>query len=101
MCVIDTKQKQRLDAVARKTGRPAAFYLRRALDAHLDQLQYIYAREKDAKAARRGEIDTTNVRQSASWNVNFTPRARTGVAQTRSPQPAIHHGILMRRLLPQ
>ncbi|WP_246049293.1 type II toxin-antitoxin system RelB family antitoxin [Corynebacterium tapiri] len=61
---VDTKQKQRLDALARKTGRTAAFYLRRALDAHLDELEYIYAREKDAKAARRGEIDTTNVRRT-------------------------------------
>ena len=58
---VDAKQKQRLDALARKTGRPGSFYLRHALDAHLDELEYVYTLEAEAKAARRGEIETTSL----------------------------------------
>lgn len=47
--------------MASKTGRSGAFYLRKALDAYLDQLEYVYALEAEAEAARRGELETISL----------------------------------------
>lgn len=40
---VDAQQKERLDALASRTGRSGAFYLRKALDSYLDQLERIHA----------------------------------------------------------
>ena len=58
---VDTQQKERLDALASRTGRSGAFYLRKALDSYLDQLEYVYALEFEAEAARRGELETISL----------------------------------------
>jgi len=58
---VDAKQKERLDALASRTGRTGAFYLRKALDSYLDELEYVYALEAEAEAARRGELDTISL----------------------------------------
>lgn len=58
---VDTQQKERLDALASRTGRSGAFYLRKALDSYLDQLEYVYALESEAEAARRGELETISL----------------------------------------
>ncbi|MGV0349973.1 type II toxin-antitoxin system RelB family antitoxin [Corynebacterium guaraldiae] len=58
---IDAEQKERLDSLASKTGRSGAFYLRKALDAYLDQLEYVYTLEAEAEAARRGELETISL----------------------------------------
>lgn len=58
---VDVKQKERLDALASRTGRTGAFYLRKALDSYLDELEHVYALEAEAKAARRGELDTISL----------------------------------------
>ncbi|GAA1473970.1 ribbon-helix-helix protein, CopG family [Corynebacterium felinum] len=58
---VDARQKERLDALALKTGRSGAFYLRKALDAYLDQLEYIYELETEAEAARKGELETISL----------------------------------------
>lgn len=58
---VDEEQKRRLDALSARTGRPGAFYLRRALDAHLGELEYIYGLEADAQAVRAGELKTISL----------------------------------------
>lgn len=58
---VDAQQKERLDALASRTGRSGAFYLRKALDSYLDQLEYVYALESEAEAARRGELETISL----------------------------------------
>lgn len=58
---VDSRQKQRLDALAAQTGRSGAFYIRAALDAHLDELEYVYALQADAEAVRRGELETISL----------------------------------------
>lgn len=55
---IDDTQKARLEKLAKSTGRPAAFYIRQALDTSLDRMEYIYRLEQDAIALRRGELET-------------------------------------------
>lgn len=58
---VDAQQKERLDALASRTGRSGAFYLRKALDSYLDQLEYVYALESEAEAARHGELETISL----------------------------------------
>ncbi|MBM0261392.1 ribbon-helix-helix protein, CopG family [Corynebacterium macginleyi] len=58
---VDANQKERLDALASRTGRTGSFYLRKALDSYLDELGYVYALEAEAGAARRGELDTISL----------------------------------------
>ena len=60
---VDAKQKERLDALASRTGRSGAFYLRKALDSYLDQLEYVYILEAEAEAARRGELETISLQE--------------------------------------
>ena len=60
---VDSKQKERLDALASRTGRAGAFYLRKALDSYLDQLEYVYILETEAEAARRGELETISLQE--------------------------------------
>ncbi|QRJ57336.1 peptidylprolyl isomerase [Corynebacterium macginleyi] len=58
---VDLKQKERLDALASRTGLTGPFYLRKALDSYLDELGYVYALEAEAGAARRRELDTISL----------------------------------------
>lgn len=60
---INGEQKQRLDTLAEKTGRPGAFYVREALNAYLTELEYVYSLEKEAEQIRRGEIETISLEQ--------------------------------------
>ena len=50
--------KNRLDALSATTGRPAAFYLREALEEHITELEYTYQLQAEAEAIRRGELTT-------------------------------------------
>ena len=56
---VEPAQKQRLDELTATTGRPASYYLREALNAHLDDLEYIYQLQADAP--RRGELTTVSL----------------------------------------
>lgn len=60
---IDAEQKQRLDALSQRTGRPSSFYLREALGAHLAELEYVYLLEEEAAQARRGELEMVSLTQ--------------------------------------
>ena len=48
----------RLQAMAEKTGRTATFYIREAIEAHLDDLEDIYMAEKALVELERGEART-------------------------------------------
>ncbi|MDR1633921.1 MAG: DUF6290 family protein [Bifidobacteriaceae bacterium] len=52
--------KDRLDALASTTGRPASYYLREALEQHIAELEYAYTLRAEVEAARRGEMRTTS-----------------------------------------
>jgi len=47
--------EQRLDALARETGRTKSFYVREAIVEHLDNLEDIYLAEQVLERVRRGE----------------------------------------------
>jgi RHH-type rel operon transcriptional repressor/antitoxin RelB len=51
---LPDRLKRRLDALSAATGRPAAFYVREALDEHLDALEHAYTLRAEAEAVRRG-----------------------------------------------
>jgi len=50
--------KRRLDDLGNRTGRPATFYVRQAVESYIDDLEYAYALKAEAEAVRRGEIKT-------------------------------------------
>ncbi|MEJ4098727.1 ribbon-helix-helix protein, CopG family [Corynebacterium bovis] len=58
---LEPVQKQRLDELAATTGRSASYYLREALNAHLDDLEYVYQLQAEAEAARRGKLPTVSL----------------------------------------
>ena len=37
-----SEQEERLDALAKRTGRSKSFYLKEALDRHLDEIEELY-----------------------------------------------------------
>ena len=45
----------RLQALARQTGRTATYYVREALEEHLEDLEDIYLTEQALERLRRGE----------------------------------------------
>lgn len=49
---IDAETEQRLEALARKTGRTKTFYAREAILAHLDDLEDFYLAEARMKDFR-------------------------------------------------
>ena len=55
---LDDEVKGRLDALSAATGRPAAYYVREALVAHLDKLEHAYRLKGETEAIRRGELKT-------------------------------------------
>lgn len=55
---LDEEMKGRLDALSEATGRSAAFYVREALMAHLEELEYAYQLRGEVEAIRRGELET-------------------------------------------
>lgn len=55
---LSDDEMSRLDALVAETGRSRAFFLREALDAHLGELEYVYAVRAEVEAIRRGELST-------------------------------------------
>jgi len=58
--------KRRLDDPGSRTGRPATFYVRQAVESSIDDLEYAYALKADAEAVRRGEIKTRRLDEIAA-----------------------------------
>ena len=52
---LDTETKQRLEALAARTGRTKTFYAREAIGAHLDDLEDFYLAEERLKDFRAGD----------------------------------------------
>lgn len=50
--------KDRLDALAASTGRPASYYVREAVEEHLSTMEYAYTLQAEVEAIRRGEAKT-------------------------------------------
>jgi len=52
--------QNRLDELAKKTGRTAAYYMREAIAAHLDDLEDYYDSEKAISEIRDGKAKVLN-----------------------------------------
>jgi RHH-type transcriptional regulator, rel operon repressor / antitoxin RelB len=48
----------RLQALAQRTGRTATFYVREAIESHIDELEDLYLAEEATLRLRRGESRT-------------------------------------------
>ncbi|WLR91465.1 type II toxin-antitoxin system RelB family antitoxin [Shinella zoogloeoides] len=46
---------ERLQALAARTGRTATYYIREAIEQHLEDLEDIYLAEQELERVRRGE----------------------------------------------
>jgi RHH-type rel operon transcriptional repressor/antitoxin RelB len=55
---VPTATKKRLDKLSRTTARPASVYVREALEAHLDRLEYEYGILKKVEDFRAGKLET-------------------------------------------
>ncbi|MDR5907850.1 type II toxin-antitoxin system RelB family antitoxin [Franzmannia qiaohouensis] len=55
---LPTEIEERLEALARATGRTKSYYAREAILEHLDDLEDIYLAEKTLEQVRRGEMTT-------------------------------------------
>ncbi|MGQ4271285.1 type II toxin-antitoxin system RelB family antitoxin [Nocardiopsis changdeensis] len=56
--------EERLETLARETGRSKSFYAREAIVAHLDELEEIYLAERrleDLRAGRSGTVPLSEV----------------------------------------
>ncbi len=54
---------QRLDTLARRTGRTKTFYIREAILEHLDDLEDIYFAEKVLERVRSGEEKVSSLNE--------------------------------------
>lgn len=55
---LPTEIEERLEALAKATGRTKSYYAREAILEHLDDLEDIYLAEKTLEQVRRGEVTT-------------------------------------------
>jgi RHH-type rel operon transcriptional repressor/antitoxin RelB len=55
---LSPKDEERLNSLAAKTGRSKAFYLREAIETHLDDLEDIYLAQARLEAVRAGKEKT-------------------------------------------
>lgn len=60
---LPDKMASRLKALARRTGRTTAYYMREAIEVHLDELEDIYLAEQVLERLRRGEERTYTLEQ--------------------------------------
>jgi len=55
---LPSEIEERLEALAKATGRTKSFYAREAILEHLDDLEDTYLAEKTLEQVRRGEMTT-------------------------------------------
>jgi RHH-type rel operon transcriptional repressor/antitoxin RelB len=55
--------ENRLDALARATGRSKTFYARQAILAHLDDLEDVYMADREIEALRAGQSSTRSLEE--------------------------------------
>jgi RHH-type rel operon transcriptional repressor/antitoxin RelB len=51
---------ERLQALAERTGRTAAFYIRQAVEAHLDEMEDVYLAERAMERIKNGEDEVVS-----------------------------------------
>lgn len=64
--------KDRLEALSKTTGRPAAYYVREAVVEHLDELEWAYDVASRAEAIRAGVRDTRAI-DDVARDLGFNP----------------------------
>lgn len=52
---------EKLESLARETGRSKSFYLRQAIESSIDQLAYEYGILADLEDVRRGRLSTVSL----------------------------------------
>ncbi|MFO8156188.1 MAG: DUF6290 family protein [Thiohalospira sp.] len=62
---LDPETEQRLDRLARTTGRSKAFYLRRLVEENLDDMEDVYLAESRLEDLRAGRSRT--IRAEEVW----------------------------------
>jgi len=60
---LPTEIEQRLDALAKATGRSKSFYIREALMEHLDDLEDVYLAERRLEDIRSGRARTYSLEE--------------------------------------
>lgn len=60
---IPEETYQRLQALAAQTGRTATYYIREAIEEHLDDLEDIYLAEQTLARLKRGEERTYSIEE--------------------------------------
>lgn len=54
---------ERLQALAARTGRTATYYIREAIEQHLEDLEDIYLAEQELERVRRGECRVYSLKE--------------------------------------
>ena len=54
---------ERLQTLAARTGRTATYYIREAIEQHLEDLEDIYLAEQALEKLRRGEMSTKTLEE--------------------------------------
>jgi RHH-type rel operon transcriptional repressor/antitoxin RelB len=63
---LSPQDEERLNRLAVKTGRSKAFYLRKAIEAHLDDMEDIYLAQSRLEAVRAGTEKTYSLTEVES-----------------------------------
>lgn len=58
---LDAETSARLAALAERTGRSQSFYLRQAVERHLDELEHVYGLMADVEDVRAGRLGTVSL----------------------------------------
>lgn len=60
---VPSETKARLDRLSHATNRPASVYVREALEAHLDKLEYEYMILQRVSEVRSGKAETVSLEE--------------------------------------
>lgn len=60
---LDADIENRLDALAKATGRSKAFYIREAIQEHLEDMEDAYIAQAELEAVRAGRSTTTSLEE--------------------------------------
>lgn len=63
---LSPKDEERLNTLASATGRSKAFYLREAIEAHLDELEDVYLAQARREGVRKGKEKTYTLEEVES-----------------------------------
>ncbi|MFV3130392.1 DUF6290 family protein [Niveispirillum sp. KHB5.9] len=60
---LDADIESRLDALAKATGRSKAFYIREAIEKHMEDMEDAYLAQAELEAVRAGRSTTTSLEE--------------------------------------